>query len=51
MLQSFMTLVAELLRQMGTFCEKATIAFFDGVMDAALKYTNLSKSRIIAVDC
>ena len=50
-LHRIMTLAAEQLRQMGTFCEKTAMTFFDTVMDAALKYVNLSKSRIITANC
>jgi hypothetical protein len=50
-LHRILTLAAEQLRQMGMFCEKTAIAFFDTVMVAALKYVNLSKSRLITADC
>jgi len=46
-LHRIMSLAVEQLRQMGTFCEKTAATFFDTVMDAALKYVNLSKSRMI----
>ena len=46
-LHRIMTLAVEQLRQMGTFCEKTAMSFFDTVMTAALKYVNLSKSRMI----
>ena len=50
-LHRIMTLAVEQLRQMGTFCEKTATAFFDTIMAAALKYVNLSKSRLITNDC
>lgn len=49
-LHRIMTLAAEQLRQMGSFCEKTAMAFFDTVMAAALKYVNLSKSRMITAN-
>ena len=49
-LHRIMTLASEQLRQMGTFCEKTAMAFFDAVMAAALKYVNLSKSRLVAAN-
>ena len=50
-LHRILTLAAEQLRQMGMFCEKTAMTFFDTVMAAALKYVNLSKSRLITADC
>ena len=50
-LHRIMTLAVEQLRQMGTFCEKTAMVFFDTMMAAALKYVNLSKSRLITNDC
>ena len=46
-----MTLAVEQLRQMGTFCERTAMAFFDTVIATALKYVNLSKNRVSAVNC
>lgn len=50
-LHRIMTLAVEQLQRMGTFCEKTAATFFDTVMTAALKYVNLSKSRLITNDC
>jgi hypothetical protein len=50
-LHRIMTLAVDQLRQMGTFCEKTATSFFDAVMSAALKYVNLSKSRLITNNC
>jgi hypothetical protein len=50
-LHRIMTLAAEQLRKIGTFCEKTAMVFFDTVIAAALKYVNLSKNRIIANEC
>ena len=50
-LHRIMTLAAEQLRKMGTFCEKTAMVFFDTVMAAALKYVNLSKNRMITNEC
>jgi len=49
-LHRMMTLAVEQLRQIGTFCEKTAMTFFDTVMAAALKYVNLSKSRLITAN-
>jgi len=46
-LHRIMTLAVEQLQQMGTFCEKTAMVFFDTVMSAALKSVNLSKSRLV----
>jgi len=32
---------------MGAFCEKTAQAFFDALMEAALKYVNLSKNSVV----
>ena len=50
-LHRIMTLATEQLRQMGIFCEKTAMAFFDTVMAVALAYVNLSKSRLITDRC
>ena len=50
-LHRIMTLAAEQLREMGTFCEKTAMIFFDTVIVAALKYVNLSKNRMITNEC
>jgi len=41
-----LTLAADRLRQMGTFCEKTAAAFFDAIMDAALQCVGLSKNKL-----
>jgi len=46
-----MTLAVEQLRQMGTFCERTAMAFFDTMMATALKYVNLSKNRVTIGNC
>jgi hypothetical protein len=50
-LHRIMILAVEQLRQMGTFCEKTAMAFFDTVMASALKYVNLSKNRLTNANC
>lgn len=50
-LHRILTLAVEQLRQMGTFCEKTAMSFFDTVIAAALKYVNLSKNRMITNNC
>jgi len=50
-LHRIMTLATEQLRQMGIFCEKTAMAFFDRVLTVALKYVNLSKSRLTTASC
>ena len=47
-LYRILTLSVEQLREIGTYCEKTAMAFFDLVMQAALKHVNLSKSNIHA---
>ena len=44
-LYRILTLAAERLRELGTFCEKTATAFFDAVMDAALQCVDLSKNN------
>lgn len=46
-LHRIMTLAAEQLREMGTFCEKTASVFFDTVMQVALKYFNLPMSSMV----
>lgn len=50
-LHRIMTLATERLRQMEIFCEKTTMAFYDTVIAVALKYVNLSNSRVTSVGC
>ncbi len=50
-LHRLLTLAVEQLQQMGTCCEKTAMSFFNVVMAAALKYVNLSKSRLITANC
>ena len=49
-LHRIMTLAVEQLRQMGMFCEKTAMAFFDAVMAKALKFVNLSKNRLVTAN-
>jgi len=44
-LYGILTLAADRLKQMGTFCEKTAAAFFDAIMDAALQCVGLSKTN------
>jgi hypothetical protein len=44
-LYRILTLAAERLRKLGTFCEKTATAFFDTVIDAALQCVGLSKNN------
>ena len=41
-----LTLAADQLKQLGTFCEKTTAAFFDLIMNAALQCVGLSKNKL-----
>jgi hypothetical protein len=41
-----LTLAADQLKQSGTFCEKATAAFFDAIMNTALQCVGLSKNKL-----
>jgi hypothetical protein len=50
-LHRLLTLAVEHVQQMGTCCEKTAMSFFNVVMAAALKYVNLSKSRLITANC
>jgi len=50
-LHRIMTLAVEQLWRIGTSCEKTAMVFFDTVMATALKYVNLSKSRLITTNC
>lgn len=46
-LYRILTLAADRLRKMGAFCEKTVQAFFDTLMEAILKYVNLSKNSFV----
>ena len=46
-LYRILTLAADRLKQMGTFCEKKAAAFFDAIMDAALQCVGLSKNKLV----
>jgi len=45
-LYRILTLAAEQLKQLGTFCEKTATAFFDAIMDTALQCIGLSKNKV-----
>jgi hypothetical protein len=45
-LYRILTLAADRLKQMSTFCEKTAAAFFDAIMDTALQCVGLSKSKM-----
>jgi hypothetical protein len=45
-LYRILTLAADQLRQLGTFCEKTATAFFDAIMDTALQRVGLSKNNL-----
>ncbi len=45
-LYRILTLAADQLKQMGTFCEKTAAAFFDAIMDTALQCVGLSKNNL-----
>ena len=45
-LYRILTLAAEQLKQMGTFCEKTAAAFFDAITDTALQCVGLSKNKL-----
>ena len=42
-----LTLVADQLKQLGTFCEKTAVAFFDAAMETALQCVGLSKNMSV----
>ena len=46
-LYRILTLAADQLKQMGAFCEKTAVAFFDAVMDTALQCVSLSKNKFV----
>lgn len=48
-LYRILTLAADQLRQLGTFCEKTTAAFFDAIVDTALQCVSLSKNKLAIV--
>jgi len=41
-----LTLAANRLKEVGTFCEKTATAFFDAIMDTALQCVGLSKNKM-----
>jgi len=45
-LYRILTLAAEQLKQLGTFCEKTATAFFDAIMHTALQCIGLSKNKL-----
>lgn len=45
-LYRILTLAADQLKHMGTFCEKTAAAFFDAIMDTALQCVGLSKNKM-----
>ncbi|MDD3082927.1 MAG: transposase, partial [Desulfobacterales bacterium] len=45
-LYRILTLAVDQLKQLGTFCEKTASAFFDAIMNTALQYVGLSKSKL-----
>jgi hypothetical protein len=46
-LYRILTLAADRLREMGSFCEKTAQTFFDTLLETALNYVNLSKNTLI----
>jgi hypothetical protein len=48
-LYRILTLAADQLKQMGTFCEKTATALFDAIMDNALQCVGLSKNNLAIV--
>jgi hypothetical protein len=45
-LYRILTLAADQLKNIGNFCEKTALAFFDAIMDTALKCVGLSKNNL-----
>jgi len=45
-LYRILILAADQLKIIGNFCEKTASAFFDAIMDTALKYVGLSKNNL-----
>ncbi|MEE4602739.1 MAG: hypothetical protein V2J65_15770 [Desulfobacteraceae bacterium] len=41
-----LTLAADQLKQMGTFCEKTAVALFNAIMETALQCVGLSKNKV-----
>ena len=48
-LYRILTLAADQLKQIGTFCEKTATALFDAIMDNALQCVGLSKNNLAIV--
>lgn len=46
-LYRIMTLAVDQLTKTGAFCEKTAVAFFDAILDTALKCVGLSKSKVV----
>ena len=46
-LYRILTLAADHLKHMGTFCEKTAVAFFDAIMVTALQCVGLSKNKLV----
>ena len=46
-LYRILTLAADQLRKLGTFCEKTAAAFFDAVVEAAWQGVGLSKNNLV----
>jgi len=46
-LYRILTLAADQLKQMGTFCEKTAVALFDAIMETALQCVGLSKNKLV----
>ncbi|MDD3082694.1 MAG: hypothetical protein PHW17_10770 [Desulfobacterales bacterium] len=47
-LYRILTLAAEQLRKTGSYCEKTASAFFDAIMENALRCVGLSKNNVSA---
>ena len=45
-LYRILTLAVDQLKQLGSFHEKTAAAFFDAIMNTALQYVGLSKSKL-----
>ena len=48
-LYRILTLAADQLKQLGSFCENTANAFFDAIMDTALQCVGLSKNKLAIV--
>lgn len=45
-LYRILTLAADQLKRIGTFCEKTTVAFFDAIIDITLQCVGLSMNKL-----